>query len=112
MSCAVALAQSGCGGGFHWDDLWHIHHVLPAPKNDGKVVAAQVNQPGDRASGFVRNLMVQSDHDTAPKPVTTPCMYEDPKLHMTRTNNDYEAQGVFKAGAGVSIFVETLGPCT
>jgi hypothetical protein len=74
-------------------------------------VAAQVNQPGDRVSGAIRNLLVQSDDDATLDPVTTPCVYEDPELHMTRAGNDYDAQGIFKAGSGFSMFVETFGHC-
>jgi hypothetical protein len=74
-------------------------------------VAAQVNQAGDRVSGAIRNLLVQSDDDATLDPVTTPCVYEDPELHMTRSGNDYDAQGIFKAGSGFSMFVETFGHC-
>ena len=41
-------------------------------------IAAQVDQPGDRVAGVVRNLVVQSDNAQTLEAVTTPCMYEDP----------------------------------
>jgi hypothetical protein len=75
-------------------------------------IAAQVYEPGDRVAGVIRNLLVQSDSHDSLTAVTSPCMYVDPELHMTRSGNDYTAEGVFKGGAGFSMFVETFGSCS
>jgi hypothetical protein len=85
--------------------------VLPKGSVPYFQIAAQVEQPGDRVAGVIRNLLVQSDNDENLAAVTTPCMYEDPELHMTQSGNDYTAEGVFKAGSGFSMFVETFGRC-
>lgn len=87
------------------------HEVLPKGSVPYFQVAAHVYNPGDRVAGVIRNLLVQSDKDENLNAVTTPCMYEDPELHMTRSGNDYIAGGVFKAGYGLSMFVETFGRC-
>jgi hypothetical protein len=85
--------------------------VLPKGSVPYFQIAAQVSHPGDRVAGVFRNLLVQSDNDENLNAVTTPCMYEDAELHMTRSGNDYTAEGVFKAGYGLSMFVETFGRC-
>ena len=84
------------------------------PKGAASNVQAgsHVYQPGDRVAGVIRNLLVQSDDTTNLDPVATPCMYEDPDLHMTRSGNDYTAEGVFSTGVGFSMYVETFGRCS
>lgn len=87
------------------------HEVFPKGTVPYLQIAAQVFHPGDRVAGVIRNLLVQSDNNQNLSAVTTPCMYEDPELHMTKSGNDYTAEGVFKSSYGLSMFVETFGRC-